>query len=289
MKNLLFCIMLVLITGCTQKAAEESVAMQVDAEKTQEVVTGAAEETIVETAPSLPKPAAPVIARKLIKNGRVAFETDDPMAVRKQVMVSAKAFQGYISSEGEEKQNHETTYKIVVRVPADRFDQLLASATKGVTDFRERAIEIEDVTEDFLDHEARIRSKKEIEARYRQLLDKASTVSEILQIEKQMGEIRTEIEASEGRLKYLSDQVQYSTLSITFYKSIPSGSTFSNEISNAFSNGWQSLRVLVVLLVMIWPYVLLAAMALFVVRYFRKRARKNLEAVMDADQASGTR
>nr|WP_295929514.1 DUF4349 domain-containing protein [uncultured Dyadobacter sp.] len=279
MKNLVFCIMMALIAGCTQKPAEESVAMQVDLAKPQEAA-------VEESAPAPPKTITATVVRKLIKNGRIAFETEDPMAVRKQIIASAKAFNGYISSESEEKQGGETSYQMVVRVPAERFDQLLTSATKGVSEFRERSIEIEDVTEDFLDHEARVRSKKEIESRYRQLLSKALSVKDILEIEKQMGEIRTEIEASEGRLKYLTDQVQYSTLRITFYKSIPSGSSFSHEISNAFSNGWQSLRVLAVILVTIWPFVLLAVLTLFAVRYFRKRARKNTEAVTEADQAS---
>lgn len=279
MKSLAFCILIVLAAACTQKPADKNVAMEVDLGKPIDVVE--------EPAQAPPKTITVTMPRKLIKNGRVAFETDDPAGVRKQIVDAARAFNGYISSENEEKRSDETSYQIVVRVPTDRFDQFLASATKGVSDFRERSIEIEDVTEDFLDHEARVKSKKEIEARYRQLLNKASTVKDILEIEKEMGEIRTEIEASEGRLKYLNDQVQFSTLRITFYKSTPSTSSFSHEISKAFSNGWQSLRVFAVILVTIWPFVLLAILAAFAVRYFRKKVRRDKQPAMETGPESG--
>ena len=62
------------------------------------------------------------------------------------------------------------------------------------------------------------KTKKEVEARYRELLTRATSVEEILKIEEQIGNIRTEIESAEGRLRYLSNQVQYSTLHVTFYE-----------------------------------------------------------------------
>lgn len=283
MKNLALSITLLFAVGCSHPKIDENIAFMVEApaavpQEDEKAVAGAEEPE---------PPVAGAISRKLIKNGRVEFETDDAESVKKQILAATKTFNGYIASEKETRNGNEIAYQMVVRVPANRFDQFLTSATKGVTEFRERVIDIDDVTAEFVDQEARVRSKKEIESRYRQLLTKATTVKDILEIEKELGEIRTEIESSEGRLKFLGDQVQYSTLRITFYKTIPATSTYAQDLRDAFGSGWENLQMFIVVVISIWPFLLLAAAAAWFINYVAKRRsrERSLKAAPESPRA----
>ena len=78
------------------------------------------------------------------------------------------------------------------------------------------------MTEEFVDLKARLKAKKELEDRYLQLLEQAKNVKEMLEIERELSNIREEIEAKEGRLQYLQNKVTLSTIYINFYKTTQS-------------------------------------------------------------------
>lgn len=211
--------------------------------------------------------------RKLIKEGRVEFETEDIQATRQQIFNSIDRYRGYMSSDRESKSPGRVSNTIIVRVPADRFDAFLNDATKGVDKFDSKEIEVKDVTEEYLDISARLKTKKELEKRYLQLLEKTESVSEILQIEKQIGELRADIESIEGRLKYLENKISLSTLTLTFYKNTPGKSDFSNKFRKGFRNGWDNLIWFFVFLTNIWPFILIALGLIIGFRIWRKRGR----------------
>ncbi len=187
--------------------------------------------------------------RKLVKNGSVEFETDNK-------------YSGRISN------------TIVIRVPSSNFDSFLNDATKGVTRFDTKNIDVSDVTEEFVDHQARLKTKKELESRYLEILQRAKTVTEMLEVEKQLGELRSEIESVEGRLKYLQSQVSLSTLSITFYQNIGNDNAFGSKFKEGFANGWDNLIWFFVFLINIWPFVIVGIILFFGIRRWTKRKRK---------------
>ena len=209
--------------------------------------------------------------RKLIKEGTVGFETNDLSATRKMVLDAVDKYKGYVSSDSEYKSTGRVSNTLDIRVPSDKFDALLADATKGVEKFDSKEIQIKDVTEEFLDIEARLKTKKQLEFRYLELLKQAQNVTEILAIEKQIGSLRSDIESIEGRLNYLKDQVSFSTLSITFYQRVSTPSEFGQKFKDGFGNGWDNLIWFFVILTNLWPFILII-IALFIVRkMYRKR------------------
>ena len=107
---------------------------------------------------------------------------------------------------------------ITIRIPSEEFDGLLADVSAGVTHFDKREIRALDVTAEFVDVEARLKTKKETELRYRELLTQAKTVEEILKIEEQVDKLRAELESTEGRLRLMKDRESYSTLGVSFYE-----------------------------------------------------------------------
>jgi hypothetical protein len=127
------------------------------------------------------------------------------------------------------------------------------------------------VTEEFLDIQARINTKKELENRYLELLKKANSVTEMLEVEKQIGQLRTEIESIEGRLNYLKSKVSLSTLTIIFYQSIPNESEVGNKFKNGFKSGWNNLIWFFVFLTNIWPFILIGIGLTFVIKKWKKR------------------
>lgn len=214
-----------------------------------------------------------LIERKLIKVGRIEFETDDLKLTRKNILQAVEKHKGYVSSDETNRYAGLQRNTLVIRVPSNHFDSFLEDATKGVEKFDSKEIEVKDVTEEYLDIEARLKTKKELEARYLDLLKKAKNVTEILAIEKQIGELRSEIESIEGRLKYLQNRVSYSTLTITFYKKVLSQTKFSGKFKKGFYEGWSNLIWFFVGLTHIWPFIIMILVIVFGIRYILKKRK----------------
>lgn len=96
-------------------------------------------------------------------------------------------------------------------------------------------------------------------------------MSEILEIEKYSGQLRTEIESIEGRLKYLQDRVSVSTLTMTFYESIPNETEFGKKIKNGFRTGWDNLIWFFIGLINIWPFMFGLIGLIFGIKKYRKK------------------
>lgn len=220
---------------------------------------------------------APVVERKLIKTGDVSFETSDLSATRNHIEQVLKKYNGYISTDNEYKSSQSITTSLTVRIPSKNFDAFLNEISSKVTRFDNKNISVNDVTEQFLDVEARLKVKKELEQRYSEILKKASSVKEIIEVERELNNVRLEIESMEGRLKYLQNQVSYSTLTIRFYKKEVSktySKSFGRRIADAFGNGIDNIKWFFIGLVNIWPFILLITL---LVIFIKKRIKRKKE------------
>lgn len=217
---------------------------------------------------------ATITERKLIKNGHINFESNNIAETKKNITDAVKKYNGYISNEDESKSDDRVYATITVRIPSARFDNFLTDATKGVDRFGHKNINIQDVTEEFLDIQARLKTKKELENRYTELLKQAKNVTEILEIERQSNNLRSEIESIEGRLKYLNSQIDYSTLHMAFYEKRPGTSGFGYKIVNGFGTGWNMLLDVIILFTELWPFIVIAIIVVVIVKRWRRRKRK---------------
>ncbi len=215
----------------------------------------------------------PIYERKLTKNGSIQFQTSDLNKTKQFIIHAVNTLNGYIANDNLSESDKRVANTITARIPAEKTDSLIRLIESNASKIDFKNIDVEDVTEQFIDLESRIKTKKEVETRYRELLAKANTVEEILKIEEQIGNIRTEIESAEGRLRYLSNQVRYSTLTVTFYEQ-SAGFGFREKISKAFKNGWNNLLWMIVGLTNLWVVFLLIAIVLSLVVFFTKRKNK---------------
>jgi hypothetical protein len=214
------------------------------------------------------------IERKLIKDGRVEFETNNLSETRKIVLDATEKYNAYVSSEQEYKYSEKINITLVLRVPAEKFDLLLQESTQGVKRFDNKEVHVMDVTEEFLDIQARLKTKKELEYRYLALLKQAKDVSDILEIEEKMGQLRSDIESIEGRMKYLQSQVRFSTLTVSFYETVPNSVSFGNKFKYGFKNGWENLIWFFVGLINIWPFIIIIAGSIWGLIVYRRNRRE---------------
>ncbi len=108
-----------------------------------------------------------------------------------------------------------TSTSILIRVPAEKFDQAIAALEKIGT-IMHRDIKASDVTEDYVDLEIRLKNAKALLAKLLALLDKAVDVKEALAVEKEMARVRTQVEQLTGQLNRLKNQVVYATIFARF-------------------------------------------------------------------------
>src|ERR1700752_2881578 len=170
------------------------------------------------TKSSVSKKEEQITEQKLIKNGEISFETRSIKETKAFLQKTISKYKGYISIERIEDYRTNPTEILTIRVPNYDFDNLINDIGKQVGEFDSKRINIEDVTAEFVDVEARLKNKKQLETKYQELLTKAGDMTDILKIEKEISIIREDIESTEGRLRYLSNQVGYSTLLVTYYE-----------------------------------------------------------------------
>lgn len=195
--------------------------------------------------------------RKIIKNGSITFKTDDLEETKqfiKSISVKYKAvlLSDNISSYGERRSN-----TIVLKLLPTKFDSVISEISGKFGKIENLNISNEDVTAEFIDLEARMKVKKELETQFIELLKKAKTVTETLEIERELSKIREEIESVEGRFKYLKSQIAYSTLNIEFYENIPEYLSLKGEFSRSLANGWVRFVSSLYFLLSVWPFVLI--------------------------------
>jgi hypothetical protein len=107
-----------------------------------------------------------------------------------------------------------TDNKITVRIPRAKFEPTLAAIEK-IGDVLHRDVTAEDVTDQYVDLEIRIKNARAMQTRLKQLLEKAA-VKEAIEIEKELARVTEELELMEGRLKLLKDKIAYSSITVVF-------------------------------------------------------------------------
>ncbi len=176
-----------------------------------------------------------VIEKKVIKTGNVDMRVNSVEDAMDEIRFVASSHGGdEISSDIFISKSN--TYKqgtILVKVPVDQYVATFTDIKKIAPLIIDESSQAQDVTAQFIDLESRIKNKKEHEERLRSFFQKANDVDELIQVEKELARVRTEIESMEGQLKYLKDQTQYSTINVVL-----------REDSNiVVSDSWRPMQV----------------------------------------------
>ncbi len=219
------------LAGCGRETAkpqvmslDEPVGGEYAAEAPGEPMAAAAERVMdgaqisatgdTESALSLIAAAEAAEGRKVIKTAELDVEVENLDDAQKQVVAMVDRLGGFISSLTVSDYTTSRVSEIVARVPSEHFREVY-DAVKALGKVERDHIGGQDVTEEFMDLERRIANKQAEEERVREMFKQATTVEDLLKVEQRLSEVRMEIEGYQGRLRFLKDQVKYSTLTIT--------------------------------------------------------------------------
>jgi len=213
--------------------------------------------------------------RMIIKTGSLSVEVDKYDEAENKVSEVVKKYSGYIAnSNSSQNSSGNKSGTLTVKVPADKFDALVSDIGK-IGKVMNQSIQANDITEEYVDLEARVKTQKELEQRLIKLLDdKAARLSDVIEVEEKLASVRQKIESFEGRMKLLKSQSDLSTLTISIYEpsmiSTSSGGGFFYELGQAIKKGLSGftniLAVSITFLIAIIPLVIIAVIIFWIVR-----------------------
>ncbi len=215
-------VVMVLASCSNEQYASESSPVAMDVAASEPAMAARQMGAIAESAPAESAPAGGLAVmaasqpdRYLIKNATLIIETDDARAATDRVVAAMQQVQGYVSD------LHETvnalgnrTVTMQVRIPSTAFDQSLMQV-EALGKVLNKQVNTQDVTEEYVDIDARSRNLKSMETRLLDHLTRAGALEEVLRVEQELTRVREQIERLDGRLRFLSDRVGFSTIGLT--------------------------------------------------------------------------
>lgn len=216
---------------------------------------------------SLPKKT---IENQIIRTADLRFETSNISNAFDIIQKAISKNKATVQEDNSGKDENSVFRNITLRVHNSNFLNFIQEISQGIDHFDRKNIASQDVTQEYIDLESRMNSKKTLEKRYLQLLSKANKVSEMIEIERKLAEIREEIEAKEGQFKYMKNQIAMSTVSLEMYtnNALESGETasFGGKIWNSVKQGLNGLSSFLLGIINIWPFILIFVVVFLLIR-----------------------
>ena len=222
------------------------------------------------------KAGDPTVETKIRRTARLTFQTQDTKKTKTHIDRCIQEFGGIVENEDITNNDKQITHRLHVRVPAQQLDTFLLCIEAGAMKIDYKDISQEDVTTQHIDLSTRLHNKQELEKKYLQLLTKANNVNDILSIERELNQIRSDIESTTQQLNYLNRQIDYSSCRITFYKNLPSNINNGSNIANALREGGHNFIAFLMFCLSLWPFWILAII-IIIPLYIKRRKKKQKE------------
>ena len=218
------------------------------------------------------------IQKKVIKTGGLSYQVESTKEEYARLTNLIEQYKAYIASENESKGYDRINYNISIKVPPENFDPIIGAITEGKR-VENKWVSSDDVTDRYYDLKSRIENKKKLEERYQEILKKATSIKDILEVERNLNQVRGEIESLQGQFKLLSHKIKYSTIDLSFYELIPYELSqeprpgFGTRLLNSLSAGWQGFLTFLVYILALWPFGLVAIGVVWIVRRVRAKSK----------------
>ncbi|MGD6793494.1 DUF4349 domain-containing protein [Metabacillus indicus] len=163
------------------------------------------------------KTAAPVPQnRKVIYTADMSVRVKNYQEAVSSIQKTLASLGGYVMESntysGEEDQPQEGT--LTVKVPQEAFQSFLNTVEKGSIKVENQTVSGQDVTEEYVDLESRLKSKKTVEERLLSFMKEAQKTEDLLKISNDLSAVQEEIEQLTGRINFLNNQTSFATVSI---------------------------------------------------------------------------
>jgi hypothetical protein len=233
--------------------------------------------------------SAEAFERKIIRNAEITMEVSSTTDTQHRVASIAETNGGFVvTSESKQRENVDPAQrtldiKLVVRVPSPQFGVALDEIKKLATNTPQENVTGQDVTEEFIDLEARIKTQKALELQFLEIMRQAYKVADALEVQRQIADVRTDIEKLEGRKRFLQNRASLSTITVNIQTPKPviavTGTGFGHSIREAVSDsiamGSEMVLFFVRFAILMVPILLFIGLpAGLVTRYLMRRAKR---------------
>lgn len=283
MKTIIYSLAILSLLACGKNEATQTNVSLMEVLPENEVATKAfSSDSPPQT--QMPNPEAKPIdktinLKKIIKSGDMTIEVADIKTAQEKIQNSVKYNKAYIQNERFSNSETQTTLSMEIRIPNQNFDQLVNSFSDEIGSITQKNIRVEDVTEEYTDVSIRLKNKLAYLEKYRDLLKRSASTKDLLEIQEKIRGLEEEIESSEGRLRYIDDQVNYSTLELTLTKEKPRNTVtskigFGSRLIDSVANGWNIFVNFFLGVVSLWPFLFIIPFIIFFWRKWKKRKSK---------------
>jgi hypothetical protein len=226
-----------------------------------------------------PSQKTAAVSKKVIKNGDMSIQVGDIKKAQNQVNTLLKKNKAYIQKENFRNTDVDDNLEITIRVPHQNFDALVNSFSDGVGSVLSKNISSDDVTQEYTDVYIKLGNKKIYLEKYRDMLKSAKTTKDMLEIQENIRALEDEIDIAEGRLRFIDDQVNYSTLNLSLHREkVRSSETskigFGSRFGDSVTEGWNSFVSFILGIISLWPLFLLIPAVILISRKWQRRKGK---------------
>ncbi len=225
-------------------------------------------------------PSTQAITQKMIYTANIDLTVKNYNNAKNDLEKLVSKYKGYMvhSTERSEK-NIEGRF--TYRIPQDKFNAFIKELPKLSKSPPSIEINGTDVTEEMVDLQSRLKAKQALEKRLLELMEKATKTADLLDISTQLSNTQEQIEQIKGRINYLNNQVDYSTVHIKMEQndSHPySSQPFGQRMSEAFSDSIASLGTFgveaLVFLSGALPIIVIVVIFIVLILWIRRRRKQ---------------
>ncbi len=225
-----------------------------------------------------------LFSRKIIQNTSIDLKVKDVTNAYNEVERIAIVAGGYLADSSVSSTDSKPSATLTIRVPTDQYQKVMDSIRALAIKVESETSRADDITDQYTDLQARLRSAQALEATYLGLLDKAQTIDDILKIQNYLAPIRTEIEQIQGQLQAWDKLSSLATIAVSLHtdnaEPVPANNVHPNPLKAAGAGWDSSLLVLrsigagiLATVTFVWwivPIVIIAGIG-FAVRYRARR------------------
>ena len=226
--------------------------------------------------------ASQAIDTKLIKNATISIEVPKGEFEKKffEVVSLAEQNNGYVSNSQSysDPDGKMTSGVVTIRVDRDRFDFVL-SKIKEMGEVDSISIYVQDVTQEYVDNESRLKNLEAQQKRLLELMEMSTSVKDSIEVQRELSNVEGQMEVIKGRQNYLDNLVAYSTIDVYIQEpqpiTDPGDGGFLGAIKRGARGALTALRVITMGLIAVSPLLVLAGIIVIIVwQSLRARNRR---------------
>lgn len=216
-RHFFICLMVLLLAACSSQSEEKSSMDMAKSNSNESGSVAISEDSTVEAEEKSKSDES--VDRMVIYKANLRMRVKNFENAQREMEAKAKKYDGFmIESTSYRDGNEQVSGSITLRIPEEHFQSFLHDAEGVAEEVLERNVNGQDVTEEYVDLESRLRAKRVVEERLLEFMKNAQKTEDLLKISNDLSVVQEEIEQVMGRMKFLENQSALSTITIDLYE-----------------------------------------------------------------------